>query len=104
MRVVRLAIVGTIVFWAIAYTPILIYSGDVNGVCTLTDDSYAKFTDLFLTPLVYAVGPLTLITLRATNFVYRHDRLAGQIRGMLVPQLAILAISGIPFGFQMIFD
>ena len=112
MRVVRLAIIGTILFWAIVYIPMLIYSSDVNGVCVLTNPFYAKFTDLFLTPFAYAIMPLTLITLftwgtirnlRATVFVNRNDYLAQQIRGMLTPQLVVLAISGIPFGFQTIY-
>ena len=112
MRVVRIAIISTILFWVIVYIPMFIYSAAVNGSCVLTDVSYARFSDLFLTPLVYAVGPLCLIALftwgtvrnlRATAFVSRNDRLAKQIREMLTSQLVVLAISGIPFGFQTIY-
>jgi hypothetical protein len=87
-------------------------SGIVDGVCILLDGPFTKFNNFLLTPLVYAVGPITLITiftsgtirnLRSTTLANRHDRLARQIRRMLIPQLFVLGISGIPFGLQNIY-
>ena len=55
------------------------------------------------------IGPLTVIiiftrgtirNLRATNLVNRRDHLTRQIRRMLIPQLIVLGISGVPFGLQ----
>jgi hypothetical protein len=112
MRVVRLAIIGSIIFWIIAYIPIILVSKSVNGVCSLIDSPFTKFNDYVLTPLVYGIGPITLIiiftsgtirNLRAITLVNRRDRLTKQIRRMLIPQLIVLGISGIPFGLQNIY-
>jgi len=112
MRVVRLAIIGTIIFWAIVYIPMIFFSGIVHGVCSFTNDLYAKFNNYFLTPLVYTISPLSLIilftrgtiqNLRATTLSNRRDHLTRQIRRMLIPQLIVLGISGIPFGLQNIY-
>lgn len=112
MRIVRLAIFSTVLFWIIVYIPLLFVSTSINGVCILLDNSLTKFHDYILTPLVYAIGPLSLITvfawgtvrnLRSTCFFNRHDHLTRQIRRMLIPQLLVLAISGIPFGLQNIY-
>ena len=112
IRVVRLAIIGTILFWSIVYIPLLFVSRSVNNVCILLDNSFTKFHDYVLTPLVYAIGPITLITLftygtirnlRSTYFVTRRDHLTRQIRRMLISQLFVLGISGIPFGLQNIY-
>jgi hypothetical protein len=109
MRVVRWAIIGTVLFWTIAYIPIIFVSSIINGVCTMTDHPYRKFNNFVLTPFVYAIGPFTLImiftrgtiqNLRATNLVNRRDHLTRQIRRMLIPQLIVLSISGISFGLQ----
>jgi hypothetical protein len=112
MRVVRLAIIGTIIFWIIVYIPMIFFSGIVDGVCSFTNDAYAKFNNFLLTPLVYTIGPLTLIilftrgtiqNLRSTALANRRDHLTRQIRRMLIPQLIVLGISGIPFGLQNIY-
>ncbi len=112
MRVARFAIIGSIVFWAIVYIPIIVLSQISNGVCLLIVSPITKIYDFLVTPLVYTIGPLTLIiiftwstmrNLRSTALSYRHDRLAKQIRRMLLPQLIVLAISGIPYGLQNIY-
>jgi hypothetical protein len=112
MRVVRLAIIGTVIFWTIFYLPMIFVSGIIDSICSFTNDSYRKFNNYFLTPLVYTIGPLTLIifftretirNLDSTTIVNRHNRLTRQIRRMLIPQLFVLGISGIPFGLQNIY-
>lgn len=112
MRVVRLAICGTILFWTIVYIPIIFVSRSIDGVCVMIDSPITKFNDYVLTPLVYTVMPLSVIliftlgtirNLRAIDLAHRHDRLTKQIRRMLIPQLIVLGISGVPFGIQSIY-
>jgi hypothetical protein len=112
LKVVQLAIFTTVVFWAIVYLPMLFFSGIEQGSCIVTSPFYRRLNDFILTPLVYTIGPLTLIVvfmqgtirnLRSTTRSNRRDHLTRQIRHMLIPQLLILAISGIPFGLQNIY-
>ncbi|CAF1285863.1 unnamed protein product [Rotaria sordida] len=112
MRLVRCAIIGTVLFWTIVYLPLIFNSIIINGSCTLIDNPYRKFLNFVLTPFVYTIGPITLIivltrgtirNLRCTNLGQHRDHLTKQIRRMLVPQLIVLAISGIPFGLQNIY-
>ncbi|CAF1093135.1 unnamed protein product [Adineta ricciae] len=109
IRVVRSAIIGTNLFWSIVYLPMLVYSGVENRTCILMNVTYRKFNDFLLTPLIYTIGPLTLITLftrgillnlNRTTVQSHRDHLTRQIRRMLIPQLILLAMSGIPFGLQ----
>ncbi len=94
------------------YIPIIFNSSIINGSCNLTDNPYRKFINFFLTPLVYTIGPLTIIilftrgtirNLRAKTLVNQRDHLTKQIRRMLIPQLIILGISSTPFGLQNIY-
>jgi hypothetical protein len=112
MRIVRLAILLTIIFWSIIYLPMIFLSGIDNGVCIITSNFYRKFNNYFFTPLVYTITPLTLIilfmqrtleNLRTMTLVNHRNRLTRQIRRMLIPQLIVLGISGIPFGLQNIY-
>jgi len=112
IRVVRLAIVGTVIFWSIVYLPIIFVSGIVDGACVLQDGGYTRFNTYFLTPLVYSVGPLIIIivftfgtvrNLRSIQRIQRQDHLTKQVRRMLIPQLIVLGISGFPFGFEGIY-
>jgi len=82
MREVKMAIIGTILFWTIVYVPIIFNSSIINGSCNLTDNPYRKFINFFLTPLVYTNGSLTIIilftrrtirNLRATTLVNQRD-------------------------------
>ncbi|CAF0846430.1 unnamed protein product, partial [Rotaria sordida] len=73
IRIVRLTIICTIVFWTIVYLPIIFVSGIVNG---------------------------TVRNLRGANDHRPRGRLAKQVRRMLLPQLVVLVVSGVPFGFQ----
>ena len=112
VRIVRFAIIGTIVFWTVVYLPMIFFSGIINNHCVLTNLPYRKFNDFILTPLVYTIGPLTCIVmftrgaiqnLRSSTFNNHCNHLTKQIRRMLIPQLIILGISGIPFGLQNIY-
>ena len=112
MRFARLAILGTVIFWAIIYLPLIFLSNSVNGVCVLRDGLFKIFHSYVLSPLVFIVGPVTLITmftlgtirnLRSTTLANRRDRLAKQVRRMLIPQLIALAVFGIPFGVENLY-
>jgi hypothetical protein len=112
IRVAHLAIIVTVIFWTIIYLPMIFLSGIDSGVCILTSNFYRKFNNYFFTPLVYAITPLTLIilftqrsleNLRSMTLIDHRDRLTRQIRRMLIPQLIVLGISGIPFGLQNIY-
>lgn len=111
-RLVRMVIVCTVIFWSLFYIPIIFRTGIEQGVCNFTPGLYTKLNTYLFTPVVYGVGPVTVITL-STSGTVRHlrckviqksrSRLTTQVRAMLMPQLFILAISGIPFGFQGIY-
>jgi hypothetical protein len=45
----------------------------------------------------------TIRNLRLVKHLNRKGRLAKQVRRMLIPQLIVLGVSGIPFGFQGIY-
>jgi hypothetical protein len=113
MRTVRLAIIGTILFWSIIYFPMIFLSTSINNVCIIIDGPYKIFHSYILTPIVFIVGPFSLITgftlgtiqnLRSMILSKRQNRLAKQVRRMLIPQLIILAICGIPFGIESIYE
>lgn len=112
IHMVRWAIVGTVIFWSLVYIPIIFVSKIVGGVCVLQEGAFTRFNTYFLTPLVYSVGPLMIMTvftlgtirnLRSVQQIQQQDHLTKQVRRMLIPQLVVLGISGIPFGFQGIY-
>ncbi|UJR07946.1 hypothetical protein I4U23_012225 [Adineta vaga] len=109
----RLAIFGTVIFWAIVYSPLIFISRSIDGNCIILNGPLRIIHAFVLTPIVFIMGPIVLITgftlgtirnLRSTAFAYRHDRLTKQIRRMLIPQLIILAIFGVPFGINSVYD
>lgn len=111
-RLVRLLIVCTVILWAIVYIPIIVVSRSIDGACMMITSPITKINDFFLTPLVYTVGPLVLIVFFTTRTIHnlrttftssQHSQLTRQIRRMLIPQLVVLAISGVPFGLQSIY-
>ena len=112
LRVVRLVIICTVIFWILVYIPVIFNTGIINDDCNFIPGSYAIFNTFVFTPLVYGLGPAGVIifstlgtvkNLRSDIVHQSRQRLAKQVRAMLVPQLVILAISGIPFGFQNIY-
>jgi hypothetical protein len=112
IRVVRWAIIGTVIFWSIFYLPIIFVSGIVDGACVLQEGVYTRLSNYFFTPLVYSVGPLVIMTiftlgtirnLRSVQGIQQQDHLTKQVRRMLIPQLIVLGLSGIPFGFEGIY-
>jgi hypothetical protein len=88
MGAVRFAIVGTVIFWTIAYLPMIFFSDVVDNAYVFTADSYRKLNNYFSTPLVHTIGALTLIII----FTHTIENLRSQ--------LILLGISGIPFGLQ----
>ena len=112
IHVVRCAIVGTVIFWTVVYLPVIFVSDVVNGLCVMTASTYTTFNTFFFTPLVYSVGPLTVMilctigtmrNLRSIQGVQRQSHITKQVRRMLIPQMVVLGLSGIPFGFQGIY-
>jgi len=112
LRVVRLVIIVTVIFWILIYIPIIFNTGIINGVCVFKPGPYATFNTYVFTPLVYCLGPAAVIiystlgtirNLRSNAVHTSRERLSKQVRAMLMPQLMILAISGIPFGFQGVY-
>ena len=102
LRFARLAIICTVIFWILIYIPVLFYTGIINGVCNFIPGAYTKFNTYVFTPLVYCLVPAGVITystlgivknLRINTIHTSHERLAQQVRAMLMPQLMILAIS-----------
>jgi hypothetical protein len=112
LRVIRLVIILNVIFWILIYIPIIFYAGIINGVCGFKPGPYTTFNTYVFTPLVYCLGPVGVITystlgtvrnLRSHAVHASNGHLAKQVRAMLMPQLIILGISGIPFGFQGIY-
>ena len=65
-------------------------SRSIDGVCILLDGPFKIFHTYILTSIVFIIGPFTLRTIKSlssTIFANRRDRLAKQIRRMLIPQL-----------------
>ncbi|KAF9758306.1 hypothetical protein NGRA_3143, partial [Nosema granulosis] len=112
IRVVRLVIISTILFWILFYIPVIFFCDIENGLCMLKAGPYRTINTYVFTPFVYGVGPAGVITyctlgtmrnLRLSTIKRSSKRLTTQVRAMLIPQLITLAISGIPFGFQGIY-
>jgi hypothetical protein len=112
LRVVRLVIIFTVIFWMLIYIPIIFNTAIINGVCVFKPGPYTTFNTFVFTPLVYCLGPGgviiysilgTIHNLRSNAASICHTHLENQVRAMLMPQLIILGISGIPFGFQGVY-
>ncbi|CAF1427399.1 unnamed protein product [Adineta steineri] len=98
--------------WIIVYLPIIFVSGIIDGVCVLQNGTFTLFNTYFLTPFVYSVGPLLIMTvctlstlrnLRSIRSFRQQGYLTRQARRMLIPQVIVLGVSRIPFGFQSIY-
>ncbi|CAF1238412.1 unnamed protein product [Rotaria sordida] len=112
LRIARIIIVCNMIFWILIYIPVLFFTGIRYGVCVFIPSPYTTFNTYVFTPLVYCICPIAVVTyctrgtiqnLRSNVILNTHDRLSKQVRAMLVPQLIILSISGIPFGFQGVY-
>ncbi|CAF2142167.1 unnamed protein product [Rotaria magnacalcarata] len=112
LKFIRMTIIGTILFWIAVYLPVIFVSDIVNGACVLVPSYYTTFNTYVLTPFVYGIGPIVVITfftlgtmknLRRGIVHRRQGRLTQQVRRMLIPQLIVLAVSGVPFGFEGIY-
>ncbi|CAF3478857.1 unnamed protein product [Rotaria socialis] len=112
LKFIRITIIGTILFWIIVYLPIIFVSDIINGLCILGPSYYTTFNTFVLTPFVYSIGPIFVITfftlgtvknLRNAAAHKRQGRLTKQVRRMLIPQLIVLVVAGAPFGFEGIY-
>jgi hypothetical protein len=115
-RFVYRAIFSTIIFWLIFYLPTNIATQAVGESCIGTNTIITYIYGFGVTPLAYSVFPIVAICYfnigivrnlrasRVTGLVQLNDRLARQVRRMLLPQLILLIISGIPFSIQTIYS
>ncbi|CAF3144353.1 unnamed protein product [Rotaria socialis] len=112
MRFVRLAIICTVIFWILTYIPIIFTSEIIDGTCQLRQSPYKLFNTYVLTPLVHIIIPAlvmlyytrgTIQNLRSAIVQSSHEHLAKQVRRMLIPQLFLLVVSGVPFGLEGIY-
>jgi hypothetical protein len=110
------AIFFTIPFWFIIYFPNSIYTRALGSTC-ISNNIIAIYIYLFvITPIVYIILPIIFITyfnigivknLRVASVVSvsnTNKRMAKQVRRMLMPQLIILILSGLPFAIQTIYN
>lgn len=115
-RFVHLAILFTILFWLLVQIPNLIF-GKANGeACTTTSNINTYISSYVITPFTYTILPIISISYfnmgiirnlrraRVAGLHQRNTRLARQVRRMLIPQLIILILSGIPFSSQTIYS
>ncbi|CAF1594081.1 unnamed protein product [Rotaria magnacalcarata] len=112
IRMTRFVIVGTIIFWSIVYMPIIFIVSIASGSCAFIDSPLSRLNDYFVTPVAYTIAPLTVVIIcmrgiirnLQSNRVHNHNNnLKIQVRRMLIPQLIILSISGVPFGLYSIY-
>ncbi|CAF0993487.1 unnamed protein product [Adineta steineri] len=80
--------------WTVVYLSIIFVSGIVNGVCVLQNGTFTLFNTYFLTPFVYSVGTLIIMTVCTL----------GTIRNLRsVRSFSQQGVSRVPFGFQGIY-
>jgi hypothetical protein len=106
-RFVYRAIFGTILFWFIIYIPLSIFNSAIGESCVVTNIIITYIYSYGITPLTYIVLPIAAtcyFNIGIVRNLRRRDRLARQVRRMLLPQLIVLIISGIPFTIQAIYS
>ncbi|CAF3175711.1 unnamed protein product [Rotaria sp. Silwood2] len=115
-RFVHLSIFATILFWLIVQLPTLIFTRARGESCTSTS-SISNYIYVYgITPIAYSILPMTTVIYfnigiirnlrqsRVIGFVHINNHLARQVRRMLIPQLIILVLSGIPYSIQTIYS
>lgn len=109
VKFARKAIIITVLISIIVHIPHLIYNGIVQGICMATIVGFNQFNAYAFVPLFYGIIPLILIgfltlcmirNFRSIVVSTASNYIARQIRRMLLPQLLVIAISGIPFSVQ----
>ena len=112
IRVARLAIIGTILSCMIIYLPVIFIGDIIDGVCMLAETPYTKCNQYVLTPVVHILVPLLVVVVFTQGTLHNlhagiardhPNRLRRQIGRMLIPQLIVLSISGIPFGLISVY-
>ncbi|CAF0893376.1 unnamed protein product [Rotaria sordida] len=110
------AIFATILFWLIVQLPIVIFTRANGESCITTNIIHTYIQSYGITPLVYSILPMTAVICfnigivknlrrsRVISFTNMNTRLARQVRRMLIPQLIILVLSGIPFSIHSIYS
>ncbi|CAF1398084.1 unnamed protein product [Adineta ricciae] len=116
-RFVYCAIFGTIFFWFIVYIPSTLHSRATKEVCTGTNYIITCIYSYGISPTAYSILPITFICYfnhriirnlqqmkRINSIGVVNTRLVRQVRRMLIPQLIVLIMSGIPFSIQTIYS
>lgn len=105
----RKVIIVTVLVSIVVHIPHLIYNGIVQGICMGNSAEFNQFNAYAFIPLFYGFIPLILISfftlsmlqnLRSVIRSHISNYLTRQIRRMLIPQLIVIAVSGIPFTIQ----
>jgi hypothetical protein len=110
------AILYTILFWCIIFIPNCIYTRALDNTCISNNIIIINIYSFVITPITYIILPIIFVTyfnigivknLRITPIVSvsnTNKRMAKQVRRMLMPQLIILILSGLPFAMQSIYS
>ncbi|CAF1071130.1 unnamed protein product [Adineta ricciae] len=116
-RFVYCAIFGTVFFWFIVYVPSTLHIRATKEVCAGSNYIITCIYSYGISPAAYSILPIALICYlnyrivrnlqqmkRVNSIGVRNTRLVRQVRRMLIPQLIVLIISGIPFSIQTIYS
>jgi len=115
-RFVSRVIFLTILFWFIIFLPNSIFTRALNNNCINNNKIIIYIYSYGITPISYVILPIILFTyfnigivknLRDTPvFIVSNTnkRMARQVHRMLVPQLIILILSGVPFALQLLYS
>jgi hypothetical protein len=113
---VNRAIFCTILFWLIVYLPNSIFTQASGTICIINNKIIIFTYSYVIIPITYCMLPVISFTyfnigivknLRYTTAVLvsnSNKRMARHVQQMLVPQLIILILSGIPFTLQTLYS
>lgn len=115
-KFVIIAVFSTFIFLLIVHIPVIVFTEAIGESCTITNIFCIYVYAYGITPFTYTLFPMIIITycsigivrnLKRSRFVgviQMNKYLARQVRRMLIPQLIILIISGIPHSIQTVYS
>ncbi|CAF1295948.1 unnamed protein product [Adineta steineri] len=110
------AILITVIFWLIVFLPVNMVSRAVGESCIGNNIILSSVYSYGIIPLTYSILPIIAIIYfnrgivrhlkqsRIVGYNQTRNRLVKQVRRMLIPQLMIIIISGIPFSINTIYS
>jgi hypothetical protein len=114
-RFVNPAIFSTMIFWIIVYIPSCIFIRSLGSNCIYINQILNFIYSYGIIPIGYCILPIILLTYFNIGIVKNlrdapviivsniNKRMARQVHRMLVPQLIILILSGLPFVSQTLY-